>query len=95
MNFKKENVSQSSAKPLVPNGGYGWIVVFGGFIVFMVFSGFNSAIGLIYIEITENWGVAKENLQWIGSLQIGIAFLMGKFNIRSTELEFQKSIHLY
>ncbi|XP_071165308.1 monocarboxylate transporter 4-like [Mytilus edulis] len=76
---EKENVSQSSAKPVVLNGGYGWIVVFGGFIVYMVFCGFNSAIGLIYIEITENWGVAKENLQWIGSLQVGIAFLMGPF----------------
>ncbi|CAC5405640.1 unnamed protein product [Mytilus coruscus] len=43
----------------------------------MIFCGFNSAIGLIYIELTENFGVGKENLQWIGSMQTGLAFLMG------------------
>lgn len=52
----------------------------GGFIINLTTFGLNSAIGLIYVELQDNWSLNPENLQWIGSMQIGLAFALGKCN---------------
>ncbi|XP_038115489.1 monocarboxylate transporter 14 isoform X2 [Culex quinquefasciatus] len=64
-------------KPKIPDGGYGWVVVFASLMVSLIMDGVSFSFGLIYTELVAYFGESKSKTAWIGSLFIAVPLLMG------------------
>ncbi|KAJ8929980.1 hypothetical protein NQ314_017283 [Rhamnusium bicolor] len=64
-------------RPKIPDGGWGWWVVFSVFILNVVSEGVCFTFGLLYIEFLEEFGASKSVTSWIGSLFMAIPLLAG------------------
>lgn len=60
-------------KPKIPDGGWGWVVVFSSLIISMIADGISFSFGLLYIEFLNEFNESKSKTAWIGSL-----FMAGK-----------------
>lgn len=61
----------------IPDGGWGWVVVFSSFIISMIADGISFSFGLLYIEFLEEFQASKATTAWIGSLFIAVPLLSG------------------
>lgn len=64
-------------KPKIPDGGYGWVVVFASLMVSLIMDGVSFSFGLIYTELLAYFGESKSKTAWIGSLFIAVPLLCG------------------
>lgn len=64
-------------KPKIPDGGYGWVVVFSSLMVSLIMDGVSFSFGLIYTELLAYFGESKSKTAWIGSLFIAVPLLVG------------------
>lgn len=62
-------------KPKIPDGGWGWMVVFASLIISMIADGISFSFGLLYIEFLTEFNESKSKTSWIGSL-----FMAGEIN---------------
>ncbi|XP_077981837.1 monocarboxylate transporter 13-like [Glandiceps talaboti] len=51
-----------------PDGGFGWVVALGSFIVFVVIGGQAYSFGVLYVEFLDAFGASKASTAWIGAL---------------------------
>ena len=63
--------------PTPPDGGWGWMVVFGSFIIHVIADGVAYSFGIFYIEFLEFFGAGRGPTGWIGSLMVGITWGSG------------------
>ncbi|KAB0793466.1 hypothetical protein PPYR_13086 [Photinus pyralis] len=64
-------------KPKIPDGGWGWVVVFASLIISMIADGISFSFGLLYIEFLYEFGASKSVTSWIGSLFMAVPLLTG------------------
>ncbi|XP_053675478.1 monocarboxylate transporter 9 [Anopheles nili] len=63
--------------PKIPDGGYGWVIVFSSFMISLIMDGVSFSFGLIYTELLDYFGESKSKTAWIGSLFIAVPLLAG------------------
>lgn len=61
-----------------PDGGWGWMVCLGTFIVTFIVEGTTAAFGVIIIPIQNEFEASKSSTTWIASLSFGVCLLVGK-----------------
>lgn len=64
-------------RPEVPDGGWGWVVVFASLVISMIADGISFSFGLLYIQYIEAFGQTKQKTAWIGSLFMAVPLLTG------------------
>jgi hypothetical protein len=82
---KSSEGSESEAKsewdpniPVPPDGGWGWMVVFGSFMIHVIADGIVYSFGIFYSEFLEYFESGKGDTAWIASLMVGITYISGK-----------------
>ncbi|XP_053395178.1 monocarboxylate transporter 12-B-like isoform X1 [Mercenaria mercenaria] len=60
-----------------PDGGLGWMIVLGSFLVHLITDGILYSFGILYIEFLDYYKGGKGETAWIGSLAIGFQLLAG------------------
>ena len=65
--------------PLVPDGGWGWVVVIAGFMVHFLLDGINYTFGIMMPSIVEDFGSDPGTVVWAGSLLVGVNMLTGNY----------------
>jgi len=63
--------------PTPPDGGWGWMVVFGSFIIHIIADGVAYSFGILTIEFIRHFEAGRGEVGWIGSLMIGITWGSG------------------
>lgn len=69
--------SISERIPKIPDGGWGWMVVFSSVIISMIADGISFSFGLLYIEFLHEFEASKSATAWIGSLFMAVPLLTG------------------
>ncbi|XP_049773453.1 uncharacterized protein LOC126161558 [Schistocerca cancellata] len=68
---------EEPAKPKIPDGGWGWVVVASSLVISMIADGISFSFGLLYIEFLKHFGESKSKTAWIGSLFMAVPLLSG------------------
>ncbi|XP_023159172.1 uncharacterized protein LOC101453379 [Ceratitis capitata] len=81
-NESGETISSGSStdtknKPLIPDGGYGWVVVCASLVVSLIADGLGFSFGLINSELLTYFGESAAKTAWISSLFFSVPLLMG------------------
>lgn len=63
--------------PKMPDGGYGWVVVFASLMISLIWDGLSFSFGLINTELLAYFGESKSKTAWISSLFFSVPLLMG------------------
>lgn len=94
---RREEPEDEVLLPTPPDGGWGWMVVFGSFIIHVIADGVAYSFGIFYIEFLEYFQAGRGPTGWIGSLMVGITwgsgekiffFLCGKMLSTQYEIDF-------
>lgn len=64
-------------KPEIPDGGFGWVVVFASLCVSLIADGISFSFGLLYTEFLVYFGESKSKTAWIGSIFLAVPLLSG------------------
>lgn len=71
------NDEEADGRSKIPDGGWGWVVVFSSMVISMIADGISFSFGLLYIEFLEHFGETKSKTAWIGSLFMAVPLLSG------------------
>lgn len=75
-----ESVTSSSTvkdKKKIPDGGYGWIIVFASLMVSLIADGISFSFGLLYTELLDYFNGGTTKTAWVGSLFMSVPLLVG------------------
>ncbi|XP_001950241.2 uncharacterized protein LOC100161575 [Acyrthosiphon pisum] len=61
----------------LPDGGWGWFVVFGSFMIHVVTDGVTYSFGVLYTEFLDVFKGSKGATAWIASLLVGVTLCSG------------------
>ncbi|KAH1025339.1 monocarboxylate transporter 13 [Dendroctonus ponderosae] len=61
----------------IPDGGWGWVVVFATFLLCMIADGVTFSFGLLYVEFLKEFEASNSATSWIGSLFMAVPLLSG------------------
>ena len=61
-----------------PDGGWGWVVVFGSFMCNFIVDGIIMTTGMLYPKFKQEYGASNVEVAWISSLLGGFYLLVGK-----------------
>ncbi|XP_013113022.2 monocarboxylate transporter 12 [Stomoxys calcitrans] len=64
-------------QPIPPDGGWGWMVVFGSFMIHIITDGMTYSFGLFYDEFLVYFNEGKGYTAWIVSIMVGVTFASG------------------
>ncbi|XP_016982413.1 monocarboxylate transporter 12 [Drosophila rhopaloa] len=64
-------------QPTPPDGGWGWVVVFGSFMIHIVTDGMTYSFGIFYNEFLKYFNEGKGYTAWIASIMVGVTFSSG------------------
>jgi len=64
-------------KPKIPDGGWGWVVVFSSLVISMIADGISFSFGLLFLEFLKEFGASKSATSWIGSLFMAVPLMSG------------------
>ena len=74
-----EDSSESDASDVtVPDGGWGWMVCAGAFLVNFILDGTMFSFGVLLLDLLEYFGQGKAKTSWVGSALLGMSMFMGK-----------------
>ena len=59
--------------------GWAWMVLLSSFLAHIIVDGAASSFGVFYVLFLEEFGKSRGLTSWIGSLQVSLMYLMGKF----------------
>ncbi|CAH1796576.1 unnamed protein product [Owenia fusiformis] len=65
--------------PLPPDGGWGWVIVFGSFICNMLVDGFCFCYSVFFVEFLKEFGESVSKTAFVGSLVPGMYLMSGPF----------------
>lgn len=77
MESSSDSDEEDPNKQKIPDGGWGWVVVFSSFVISMIADGISFSFGLLYVELLNEFGASKSMTSWIGSLFMAIPLLSG------------------
>ncbi|XP_017480252.1 PREDICTED: monocarboxylate transporter 12-B-like isoform X2 [Rhagoletis zephyria] len=63
--------------PVPPDGGWGWMVVFGSFMIHIITDGMTYSFGLFYNEFLSYFNEGKGYTAWIVSIMVGVTYASG------------------
>ncbi|XP_067640607.1 monocarboxylate transporter 12 isoform X2 [Eurosta solidaginis] len=63
--------------PSPPDGGWGWMVVFGSFMIHIITDGMTYSFGLFYNEFLSYFNEGKGYTAWIVSIMVGVTYASG------------------
>ncbi|XP_030763158.1 monocarboxylate transporter 14-like [Sitophilus oryzae] len=69
--------SEEDDQPKIPDGGWGWMVVFSSTILSMIADGISFSFGLLYGEFLKEFNASNSATSWIGSLFLAVPLLTG------------------
>lgn len=81
--------SSSSARrsyPPCPDGGWGWMVVFGSFMIHVIADGIIYSFGLFYYELAKHFGESKTATSMVVSIMNGTTYCIGNFFFVTIEI---------
>lgn len=64
-------------KPRIPDGGFGWVIVFASFTISVIIDGIAFSFGLIYTELLNYFKESKTKTAWIGAFHLAVPLLAG------------------
>lgn len=67
-----------SSLPTPPDGGWGWMVVFGSFMIHVVADGVAYSFGVLLPTFLTYFNSPRSEAAWLGSLMIGITWGSGE-----------------
>ena len=66
--------------PVPPDGGWGWMVVLGSFIVHIIADGMAYSFGVVVVALLEQFPEAgREEMGFIGAIMVGLTMGVGKW----------------
>lgn len=75
---KKLRVQTVEKEPIPQDGGYGWIIVIGCFMISFIIDGVMYSYGIMLPPIARTYGVPTSKASLLISLYSGFMFLSGK-----------------
>ena len=73
--------------PVVPDGGWGWMVVLGSFVIHVIADGVYYSFGVFLVALLDHFeGSGRGELGWVGSIMIGTLLSVGMLAILSSIL---------
>ncbi|XP_052805444.1 monocarboxylate transporter 14-like [Mya arenaria] len=67
----------SSEFSRAPDGGWGWMVCLGSFLINFMLDGTMFSFGVLLLELLDYFGQGKAKTSWIGSSLLGMSMFMG------------------
>ena len=67
----------SSATVAIPDGGWGWVVVFASFMAHLIADGCGFSFGVLFGELLDVFGETKGRTAWVGSLFVSVPAICG------------------
>ncbi|XP_050426328.1 uncharacterized protein LOC126836747 isoform X2 [Adelges cooleyi] len=74
---KKTPEKKAAACKGPPDGGWGWFVVFGSFMIHIVTDGVTYSFGVLYTEFLTVFNGSKGATAWVASLLVGVTLCSG------------------
>lgn len=65
-------------QPIATDGGWGWMVVFGSFLIHVFADGIVYSFGIMIAELLDAFGEGRAVTSWIVSLLVGLTLGAGK-----------------
>lgn len=79
--LEEENLESSSGSDssdgIEPDGGWGWIVCAGAFLVNFILDGTMFSFGVLMLDLLDYFGQGKAKTAWVGSALLGMSMFMG------------------
>lgn len=69
----------------VPDGGYGWLIVFVSFLINMIADGITFSFGVFNVEFLKYFGDSKGKTAWISSIFMAVPLLSGPISSYLTD----------
>jgi len=73
--------ANSSSESTVPDGGWGWMVVLGSFVVHIIIFGIAYSFGVFVEYFIQYFQCSKSEIGGLGSLIIGVTWIVGNVNL--------------
>jgi hypothetical protein len=80
--------------PPAPDGGWGWMIVFGSFMVTVVINGVFSSTGILAEEFVEYFGCSYAEKETLGSLMTAFCWGTGEYYCHCIHLKFSSKYKL-
>ncbi|XP_063913750.1 monocarboxylate transporter 9 isoform X1 [Zophobas morio] len=74
---KRQEDEEDSDVPPPPDGGWGWMVVFGSFMIHIITDGVTYSFGVFYDEFLNYFAEGKAATAWILSILVGVTLCSG------------------
>lgn len=71
--------SQQTTDTAAPDGGWGWLVCLGSFVINFILDGTMFSFGVMLLTLLEYFGESKAKTSWIGSVLLGLSMILGPF----------------
>jgi len=72
-----ETPEADAAVPTVPDGGWGWVVVFGSFMIHVIADGIAYSFGVFVEDFVVHFECSKSAVGGLGSLMLGVTWGSG------------------
>ena len=72
-------VSNKDTLPTPPDGGWGWMVVLGSFVLHTIRGGLANSFGVFLVAFIEQFDAGRGDVGWISSLMTGMIFFSGMY----------------
>ena len=59
------------------DGGWGWMVILGSFLINLIIGGVVFSFGIFCVEFLDEFDVTRSEVGWIGSTLIGVTWASG------------------
>ena len=79
---------------VAPDGGWGWFVVLGAFLLQALTVGTAYTFGVIYVELLDVFGESKSTTAWVGSIQMFLLYFSGMLHVY-TSIYISGTLHVY
>jgi len=74
----KKNPPDSQEVIPPPDGGWGWAVTFGSFMIHIIADGITYTLGIFLVEFMVAFNVGSEATSWIASILVAVTLGSGK-----------------
>ena len=81
--IEKETLDMTETKSsldtsLAPDGGWGWFVVFGSFMIHIIADGITYTQGIYVVDLKKQLNEGSAAVSWISSILVGVTLGSGK-----------------
>lgn len=69
----------AAAKRPVEEGGFGWAVTAGSFLMNAVEDGITFSYGILAVALIDYFDASRQQVGWVGSIMIGVTYLASEY----------------